>query len=110
MARWPRLAAAGSPGTSSVSTKATNVMPSARRARAASRLPRNLTKGREGSRGRHPAASFWLAADAADINRPGRVVVRPRDAFAGRDDLAGLDQWEERPVCVQLPLDLLEEL
>src|SRR5437667_8816618 len=110
MARWPRFAAAGSPGTSSVRTKATKVIPSPRRTRAASRRLRNLRKRRDGSRGRHPAASFWLAADAADVNRPGRVVVGAAHALGGSDHLARLDQREEGSIGVELPLNLLEQL
>src|SRR5215831_3201969 len=72
--------------------------------------PRNLRKVRDGSLSRHPAKRFWLAADAADVNRPGRVVVGARDSLGGGDDLAGLDEREEGPVGVELPLDLLEEL
>src|SRR3989442_1341607 len=105
MARWPRFAAAGSPGTSSVSTNATKVIPSPRSRSAASRRPRNLRNWRDGSWSRHPALSSWLAADAADVNRPGRVVVGARDALARRDDLARLDQRKEWPVGVELLLN-----
>jgi len=52
------LAAAGSPGTSSVSTNATKVIPTPSRISAASRRARNLTKGRDGSGNRHPGLSF----------------------------------------------------
>src|SRR5690349_8673913 len=112
MARWPRLAAAGSPGTSSVSTNATNVMPSPSRISAARRRARNRRKGWDGSRSRRPSESFLesLAADAGWINRPGRVVVGAGHALARRNHLARLDQREERSVGVELPLDLLEEL
>src|SRR5712692_2187385 len=110
MARCPRLAAAGSPGTSSVSTKATKVMPMPSSTSAARRRPRNLTKGRDSSPSCHPGKSCLLAAGAGDVNRPGRVVVGARDALGRNHDLPRLDQWEERTIGVELPLDLLKEM
>src|SRR5579859_6616409 len=110
MARCPRFAAAGSPGSSSVSTKATKVMPRPSRISAANRRARNLTKGREGSGSRHPGLRSCLAADAGWINRPGRVVVGPGHALGRRHNLSRLDQREEGTIGVELALDLLEEL
>src|SRR2546429_4286791 len=111
MARWPRLAAAGSPGTSSVKANATKVMPNPRRIRAARRRPRNLRKRRDGSRGCHPRwSSSRLAARAGDVNGPGRVVVSARHAFGCDHHLTRLDEGEEGSVGVQLTLDLLKKL
>src|ERR1700686_1573172 len=110
MARCPRLAAAGSPGTSSVSTKATNVMPRPSNTSAARRRARKVTKGRDGSGSRHPGFRSCLAADAGWINRPGRVVVGAGHALGRHHNLPRLDQREERTVGVELPLDLLKEL
>src|SRR5438552_3531927 len=110
MARWPRLAAAGSPGTSSVRTNATKVIPRPRRTRAAWRRPRNLRKFRDGSRSRRPGTSCLLAADAGDVNGPGGVVVGAGHAFARGHHLTWLDEREEGSFRVQLALDLLEEL
>src|SRR6266567_5651970 len=110
MALCPRFAAAGSPGTSSVSTKATNVMPRPSRKSAARRRARNLRKGRDGSRSRHPGLSSWLAADAADVDRPGGVVVGALHALGRHHHLPRLNEREKRSVSVQLVLDLLEEL
>src|SRR4051794_38769180 len=112
MARCPRLAAPGSPGTSSVSANAMKGMPSRSSTSAPRRRARNRRKGWDGSGSRRPSESFLepLAADAGWINRPGRVVVGAGHALARRDHLARLDQREERTVRVQLPLDLLEEL
>src|ERR1700694_2223836 len=110
MVRCPRFAAAGSPGTSSVRTKATKVMPRPNRTSAARRRPRNLAKGRDGSRSRPPGLRSWLAARAADVKGPGRVVVGARHTF-GRDyHLPRLNQGEEWTVRVELGLDLLKQL
>src|ERR1700682_6656703 len=110
MARCPRSAAAGSPGTSSVSTKATNVMPRPSNTSAARRRARKVTKGRDGSGSRHPGLRSSLAADAGWINRPGRVVVGAGHALGRHHNLARLGPRGERAIGVELPLDLLKEL
>ena len=66
----PRFVAAALLGTSSVSTKTTNVIPSIRSASAASRRSTKLTSPRDGTKRRLPAAG--------SVSAVGAVVIRLR--------------------------------
>src|SRR5207237_3424758 len=110
--RWPRLASAGSPGTSCVRTNATKVIPTASTSRATSRRP---TKKTTGCRERNLASTApdprpSGGPDSGHVEEPGRVVGEVREVAGPGHDLARLEHREERPVLVHRALDLLVEL
>src|SRR5882757_4457803 len=115
MARWPRLAAAGSPGTRLVRANVTSVTPRASSTAVAVRRARNRARNRAsgwcpkaGDRSRPPTP--LLSAQRRDIYRPHGVVGDAGDRGGGDGVPAGLDQRDERADLVHLSLDLLVQL
>src|SRR6185312_12129302 len=96
MARCPRLAAAGSPGTRWVSTNATSVMPT----HSTRPVPSRCSRKRRRSRCRPPAffdrepgaAAAVALAELTEIDEPERVRLEVLHRVRADQDLGRLDQ------------------
>src|SRR5215469_17633942 len=108
MARWPRLAAAGSPGTRWVTTNATSVMPTSSTTPVPIRCNRKRRRSRCRARvrGRGTASAVPLA-ELTEIDEPQRVRLQVLQGRRADQDLGRLDQRHERARVIHRPLDLL---
>src|SRR3954454_10936943 len=116
MARWPRLAAAGSPGTTFVSTNVTSVMPSNSSSAATRRRPTKrpiradaiATSDDDRALGHHRSSQGSRGSEPADVERERRVELRARDPVGHRHHRGfRLEQRKERARFVELLLELL---
>src|SRR5260370_25351936 len=108
MARWPRFAGAGSPGTSWVRMNATSVIPTHNSAAVAMRRARTRSSPPERAGRCRPAATAAAGlSELTDVDQPNRVGLHVLHRLGADQDLCRLDQRHDRPGVVHRLLDLL---